>query len=64
MPTKTEARIADILGWMWLATVVLALVYGGAMSVAVVTGIGIAAAAAYLEYKHQRHPEMFHWRGR
>ena len=64
MPTKTEAHIADILGWTWLVTVILALVYGGAMSLAVVTGIGIAAAAAYLEYKYQRHPELFLWKGR
>ena len=64
MPTKTEAHIADTLGWMWFATIILALLYGGAMSLAVVTAIGIAAAAAYLEYKYQRHPEMFHWNDR
>ena len=64
MPTRTEAHIADILGWMWFATVILAILYGSVMSLAVVTGIGIAAAAAYLEYKYQRRPEMIHGRGR
>ena len=64
MPTKTEARIVDILGWMWLATIILALVYGGAMSLAVVPRIGIAPAAAHLGSQHHPDTTMFNWNDR
>ncbi len=59
MTIGTEARLVDILGWLWLAAVILALVFGGTISLAVVAGIGIATAAGYFGYKFWRHRELF-----
>ncbi len=59
MTIEREARLVDILGWLWLAAVILALVFGGTVSLAVAAGAGIAAAAGYFGYKFWRRPELF-----
>lgn len=63
MTIGTEARLVDIPGWLWLAAVILTLVFSGPISFVVVAGLGIAAAAGYFRYKYRRHPELFQ-RGR
>ena len=63
MTIEREVRLVDILGWLWLAAVILALIFGTAVSLAVVAGAGIAAAAGYFGYKFWRRPELFRRKG-
>ena len=63
MTIEREAQLVDILGWLWLAAVILALVFGNSTSLAVVAGIGVAAAAGYFGYKFWRRPELFRGKG-
>ena len=63
MSIEREARLVDILGWLWFAAVILTLVFGGATALAVVAGIGVAAAAGYFGYKFWRRPELFRRKG-
>lgn len=62
-PTETEHRLVDILGWLWVATIFLTLVSSGTALLAIVVGIGIAAAAGYFGYKFWCYPELFRRKG-
>ncbi len=61
MRKQTEERLVDIIGWLWVASVIFALILGGSMALATTVSIGIAAAAVYFGYKYWYRPNAF-WR--
>jgi hypothetical protein len=58
MLTNKEERLVDIIGWMWLFAVILVRVFGGMLSLAVATALGVAWAAAQFIYMYKRYPHL------
>ena len=63
MTIEREERLVDILGWLWLAAVILALIFGTPVSLAVVAGPRIAPAPGDFGYRVWRRPRLFRPKG-